>query len=327
MAVTNRACRSVGVALAAMLATGGAAADRLSAVEERGTLTVAVYEDFGPYSCVGRQGRLVGADVALAEALAERMGLGLELVGFSAADTMDSDVEILRVTEEEEAPDLLMHAPVDPVMQDRNPDIHFFGAYFHESMAVLYNRAQLGNVPVVVDRPDPFDGARIGVEMYTLSYTFLTNGFDGRLREGTINHKSVPLAVEALTEGEVAAVMAPRGELQHALAALNGRIAADYGLSALTDLFRTDRVRSEWDVGVAAFGDHRELIQAVERTLGELRDDGTIEGIFAGHGIEWVAPGADAVERAYRGNGGVQLPRGQPDADQVCRRHAPAGLL
>ncbi|MCC5958824.1 MAG: transporter substrate-binding domain-containing protein [Rhodobacteraceae bacterium] len=336
MAAINWLGLAAGAALGFSAVTQSALAERLERVQERGVLTIAVYNDFAPYSCNARAGGLTGVDVELARALAERMNLRAELVGFGSDDSMDSDIQILKQAEEydewrgqnpdKEAPDLMMHVPLDPVFADRNPEFSFFGGYYHELMAVLYDRDRLGDIPAVVSSPDPFTGMPIGVEMYTLSYIFLTNGFDGRLRDSTVNHKSVALAVESLLNGDVAAVMAPRGELQAALAGFN-EVEGNFGISALTDLFRTDRVRSAWDVGLATAKGSPALDSAVEAALEGMRSDGTLAEIFSRYGIAWMPAGANGLDSMADAGGPAGIARQGLDSGRICAKHVPAGLL
>ncbi|ABI58071.1 substrate-binding periplasmic protein [Alkalilimnicola ehrlichii MLHE-1] len=317
----------------ATLFAGSANAERLHEIRDRGTLTVALYNDFGPYSCVGTGGELIGVDVALARALGEKLDLKVELAGFGAQDSMDQDLALLQDEQAEDewdeallerAPDLMMHVPVDPVFQERNADYDIMGAYFHEAMAVLYDREEIGDLGYSVNTPDPFDGLRVGVEMYTYSYTMLTNGFDGRLRSGVVNHKNVPEAVEALLAGETSAVFAPRGELQSALAAFP-EPRTSLALSELRDLFRTDRVRSDWDVGMAVKAGNPELSRAVEEAMAQLVADGTVERIFNEYGIAWVGPGEE-YRLARNGNGPAGVTRTGLERAQLCRATMPAGL-
>ena len=317
----------------ALLFSTGASAERLQEIRDRGTLTVALYNDFGPYSCLGTNGNLIGVDVALAEALANRMELDLELAGFSAQSSMDQDLALLQDEQAEDewdesilarAPDLMMHVPVDPVFQARNSGYEIFGAYFHESMAVLYDREEVGDLGVSINTPDPFEGLRMGVEMYTYSYTMLTNGFDGRLRAGVVNHTNVPEAVQALLSGETSAAFAPRGELQSALAAFP-EPSASLALTEVRDLFRTDRVRSEWDVGLAVKAGNPELTGALKDAMNELLEDGSVERIFNEYGIAWVAPG-ETYQLSRNGSGPGGVTRTGLERGQLCQATIPAGL-
>ncbi|MCK8516037.1 transporter substrate-binding domain-containing protein [Methylonatrum kenyense] len=322
---------------AALLGSATASADRMDEIRDGGTLKIAVYNDFAPYSCVGLERDLTGVDVELANALGESLGVNVELFGFSAADSMDADLERLMDEERDDswrddyfpdrAPDLMMHVPIDPVFAARNPEYEFTAGYFHEAMAVLYDREQLGELPAVVNTPDPFIGERIGVEMYTLSYVFLTNGFDGRLRETTVNHKSVVEAVESLLKGDVSAVMAPRGELHAALATFP-EVEGSFGMSGLDDLFRTDRVRSAWDVGVALQSGNPALQEAVEQAMADLIEDGTVAEIFGYYGIAWTAARGETSANGAMpaGDGPAGVARQGLDRSRVCRATVPAGL-
>lgn len=324
-------------ATVALMASAGVSAERLDEIRDGGTLKIALYDDFTPYSCVGLERDLTGVDVELANALGEKLGMNVELFGFSAGDSMDNDLQRLIDEERDDswrddyfpdrAPDIMMHVPIDPVFADRNPEYEFTAGYFHEAMAVLYDREQLGELPSVINTPDPFLGERLGVEMYTLSYVFLTNGFDGRLRDTTVNHKSVVEAVESLLKGNVSAVMAPRGELHAALATFPDA-EGSFGMSGLDDLFRTDRVRSQWDVGVAMQSGNPGLQSAVEQAMAELIEDGTVAGIFDQYGIAWTGARGDASGNGQMpaGDGPAGVTRLGLDRGRVCRATLPAGL-
>lgn len=322
---------------AALLCSATASGERMDEIHDGGSLKIAVYNDFTPYSCVGLERDLTGVDVELANALGEKLGVNVDLFGFSAGDSMGSDLQRLMDEERDDswsddyfpdrAPDLMMHVPIDPVFAARNPEYEITAGYFHESMAVLYDRERLGELPAVINTPDPFIGERLGVEMYTLSYVFLTNGFDGRLRETTVNHTSVVEAVESLLDGKVSAVMGPRGELHSALATFP-EISGSYAMSGLDDLFRTDRVRSAWDVGVAMQSGNPGLQEAVEQAMADLIEDGTVAEIFAQYGIAWAGARGDVAGNGTMpaGDGPAGVARQGLERSRVCRATVPAGL-
>lgn len=78
----------IGLAAAAALALGAAPAfaDALEAIKERGVLRVAVPQDFPPFGSVGSDMAPVGYDIDMAAAIAERMGVGLELTPVTSAN-------------------------------------------------------------------------------------------------------------------------------------------------------------------------------------------------------------------------------------------------
>lgn len=312
------------------------------AEEDASVLRVAVYENFEPYSCTADSGEgLFGIDVEIAEALAKRLDRRAEVYTFIADDTMDEDLEQLDPPGldkwgqpiERAVPHVLMHVPQDPRFAERNDNYRFTAPYYFESMAVVYDREGMGSLPDQVDTADPFRNARIGVELYTLSYTFATNGFSGQLRDSTRTYDKLSEAVTGLMQGEVEAVFAPRTELQ-SLLAKQGADASRFAISEVINLFRTDRVRSSWDVGVGLRADNEALASAVEAAMEAMRADGTIEAIMAKYGIPQVAPigtmkGADGeiAGQAEKGRHMVLLPSEQAAGLPLCPGGASAGLL
>jgi len=312
------------------------------AEDDASVLRVAVYENFEPYSCTAESGEgLFGVDVEIAEALAKRLDRRAEVYTFVADDTMDEDLEQLDPPGldkwgqpiERPVPHVLMHVPQDPRFAERNADYRFTAPYYFESMAVVYDREGLGSLPDQVDTADPFRDARIGVELYTLSYTFATNGFSGQLRDNTRTYDKLSDAVVGLMEGDVEAVFAPRTELQ-SLLAKQGAEASRFAISEVVNLFRTDRVRSSWDVGVGVREDNEALASAVQGAMKAMRKDGTIDAIMAKYGIPQVAPigtmkGADGeiAGQAAKGRHMVLLPSEQAAELPRCPGGATAGLL
>lgn len=64
-------------------------ADTLSAIRARGHLIVGVKNDYRPYGFVDPSGQIVGLEVDLAREVAQRIGVGLELVPVIASNRME----------------------------------------------------------------------------------------------------------------------------------------------------------------------------------------------------------------------------------------------
>lgn len=87
---SRRDClRWFGAAAAASLAGAPlvSSAATLERIRERGTLTVAVYQDMPPFHVPGK-----GIDVEIAQALAESLGVKLSLLPFAADESMSGDL-------------------------------------------------------------------------------------------------------------------------------------------------------------------------------------------------------------------------------------------
>ena len=84
--------RGLGRAACPNSGAGGGAqqgADTLSAIRARGDLIVGVKNDYRPYGFVDPSGQIVGLEVDLAREVAQRIGVGLELVPVIASNRME----------------------------------------------------------------------------------------------------------------------------------------------------------------------------------------------------------------------------------------------
>src|SRR3954464_11800596 len=122
---------------------GGAAS--LDTVMSRGTLRVAVYRDFPPFSQrVG--GTLEGADVDLAKAVGEKPGLRVDFMELTADENMDDDLRNAVWKGHYlggGVADVMMHVPVNRVFEQRNDLVAIFGAYQRETFAVARDPSKI----------------------------------------------------------------------------------------------------------------------------------------------------------------------------------------
>ena len=100
---------------------------------------------------------------------------------------------------------------------------------------------------------------------------------NGRLRENVMHFRSVGEATKGLLEGRVAAVLAPRAELEAGLAGQT-RFVID------SSKFAELKVDS-WPLGMAVKADQPALADALAGALADLKRDGTVAAIFRRHGI------------------------------------------
>lgn len=269
--------------LCAVLWLGVVAADArpLDDIVEDGTIVIAVYRDFPPFS-YHRDGTLMGVDVDLGRVIAERLGVGVSFMPVTADENMDDDLRNVvwkghYLTRE--VADLMLHVPFDRQLALRNELAAFFAPYFTREFALAYDPEWIAS------NPDPmvFTREKVAVELDSLPDFYLSSAHGGQLRQNVVHYRTVEAATRALVAGEVAAVMAPRSEIEAGL----GADASRFGLGVVA---MTGFARPNWVVGVAVDHNSRDLGYAVEDIVAAEIASGGVERIFARHGISYRPP-------------------------------------
>ncbi|BAQ73861.1 MULTISPECIES: substrate-binding periplasmic protein [Pseudomonas] len=256
-----------------------------------GELKVAVYQDFAPYSFED-QGQPRGVDVELAQALAETLGVRLQLIWAPPGEKLDDDLRdyIWRGSplRHQQLADLMMRVPYDhDYAQKRNElgelandHVVMFGPYQEERWQVAFDRRRLDSVASVA----VFQEHPIGVEVDSVPSFYLTSVFNGMLSAKTHHYPSVQQAFGALRAGQVDAVMAMRGEIDWQL-----HQAADPQL-ALAENAYPNMGKQVWEIGMAVHESNRQLAYAVEEALEGLIRDGRLQALYARYGLRYEVP-------------------------------------
>ena len=267
------------LALAALLLTSLAPAhadEEMDTIRQRGRLSFAVYNEFPPYSNNEK-----GLDVDLAKALAAKLGLKAEIIGFKAGEEMADDLRnmvwkghYLRG----DPANVMMRVPVDPILAKGNEKVRIFAPYHYEviGMARVASRIPVpaGSAAVALE---VFTREKIGVEGESLADSFLLSVLRGRLKENVVHFRSITEAAQALREDKIAAIMAPRGELEGALAGDTRYVIDEAKLGELNP--------KGWPVGMAVKAESADLAAALSGALAELQKDGTVAAIFKKYGV------------------------------------------
>ncbi len=265
---------------AALAVSLPARADSLNDIRKRGSLRVAVYNNFPPYSHQGK-----GIDVELAEALGKQLGLAVQVAGYNPDEDMDDDLRNMVWKGHylgAQPSDVMMHVPVDSYLQGKNDKVKIFGPYHMESIAVA--RVQRIN-PIrgsAANALEVFTREKIGVEGRTLADGFLLGALNGRLRENVGHFASVAAAIDKLKAGELAAVMGSRSEIEAALGKDTRFVIEAVQMPELKF--------NHWPLGMAVKADDSTLADALAGALKELQKNGTIAAIFARNGITHLPP-------------------------------------
>ena len=256
----------------------------LAKVRASGVLKVALYKDNGPYS-EGHAQDMRGVDVALAQALADAMGLKLSLLPFDAGERMDDDLRnmVWKGHYLGYGPaDVMLHVPVDKFLMQENRQTLIFAPYAREVLVVFH---ALDKLPSLRSGED-LQGLPLAAEQGSGAASTLLGYGGGRLRSQVRLFASGEQAAQAVIRGEAAAAHISRAQAEAALKA-SGRPAQGFGL---TQLSLPGLVDNGWPIGMAVKSSHKELAQALESALQQVRASGKLLAIYRERGLTLVAP-------------------------------------
>ena len=244
----SSAASSVASSAASSEAVSSAAAAELTTVEA-GKLTMATNAAFPPYEMTTDAGEFEGIDVDTAKAIAEKLGLELQI------DDMDFDAALLSV--QQGKADIVM-AGVS-VTEDRLLVMDFSDSYATGIQSII--------VPEDSDiaSADDLAGHMIGCQRGTTGYIYCSDDFGD---ESVTAYDNGLTAVQALVNGQVDCVVidsAPAKEF----------VAANEGLVILDSEYAVE----DYAIGMAK--GNTALVEAVNGALAELKADGTIDAILA----------------------------------------------
>jgi polar amino acid transport system substrate-binding protein len=256
----------------------GASLDQL---RTQGRLRIGVYADFVPFSILDGAGTPVGVDVDLARLIAERLGLALDLVLVQAGDSVEDDLRnyVWRGSPiDRSVVNLLLHVPYDRALETRSELAVLVQPYFTETLVVARDLDQVGAAGL-----EGLSGLRVGVELDSLADHYLGSAMGGLLRDGLVHFRRPEAGLAALLNGEVAAFMGLRSQVEAGLGHARGRF--DLGTMDLPGLRMT-----EWAIGAAVRENARDLGYAAGDIMAAAVRDGTMRRIFAAHGIGFGPP-------------------------------------
>ena len=237
---------SVASSASSEAASTSAAAGELTTVMA-GKLTMATNATFPPYEMTTDSGDIEGIDVDTAKAIAEKLGLELQI------DDMDFDAALLSV--QQGKADIAMAGIT--VTDERKAVMAFSDSYATGIQSII--------VPEGSDiaSPDDLAGKKIGTQRGTTGYIYCTDDFG---EDSVVAYDNGLTAVQALNNGQVDAVVidnAPAKEY----------VAANPGLKVLGTSY------AEEDYAIGMNKDNTALVEAVNAALEELKADGTLQSI------------------------------------------------
>ena len=242
---SSAAASSVASSAAASSEAASAAAAELTTVEA-GKLTMATNATFPPYEMTTDNGTIEGIDVETAQAIADKLGLELQI------DDMDFDAALLSV--QQGKADIAMAGIT--VTDERKAVMAFSDSYATGIQSIIVpNDSDIAS-------PDDLAGKKIGTQRGTTGYIYCSDDFG---EDSVVAYDNGLTAVQALNNGQVDAVVidnAPATEY----------VAANPGLKVLD----TSYAEEDYAIGMAKGS---ALEDAINKALEELKADGTLQAI------------------------------------------------
>ena len=212
-----------------------------------GKLTMSTNAAFPPYESTDDNGNFVGIDIDVAAAIAEKLGLELQV------DDMDFDAALLAAQNGKS--DLVMAGVT--VTEDRQLVMDFSDSYATGIQSIIVKEDS------DIASPDDLADKMIGTQRGTTGYIYCSDDFGD---EHVTPYDNGLTAVQALVNGQVDAVVidnAPAKEF----------VEANPGLKIL------DTAYAEEDYAIGFAKGNTAMQNAVNTALEELKNDGTLQAI------------------------------------------------
>ena len=212
-----------------------------------GKLTMSTNAAFPPYESTDDNGNFVGIDIDVAAAIAEKLGLELQV------DDMDFDAALLAAQNGKS--DMVMAGVT--VTEDRQLVMDFSDSYATGIQSIIVKEDS------DIASPDDLADKMIGTQRGTTGYIYCSDDFGD---EHVTPYDNGLTAVQALVNGQVDAVVidnAPAKEF----------VEANPGLKIL------DTAYAEEDYAIGVAKGNTAMQNAVNTALEELKNDGTLQAI------------------------------------------------
>ena len=214
---------------------------------EPGILTMGTNAAFPPYEYKDGD-TIVGIDAEIAQALADKLGLQLEIVDMDFSSLITSiqsgkiDISLAGMT----------------VTEERKQNVDFTDSYATGVQSIIVKEGS------DIQSVDDLEGKLIGVQEGTTGHLYCSDDYG---EENVIAYTNGATAVQALLQDKVDCVVIDQQPAK-------AFVEANEGLQILDTAYTTE------DYAAAVSKDNPELTAALNTALQELKDDGTIQGIL-----------------------------------------------
>lgn len=212
------------------------------------TLTMGTNATFPPYEYVDDDGNIIGIDAEIAAAIAEKLGMELEikdmefdsLITACAGGSVDMVLAGMTVTDE------------------RKESVNFSDSYATGIQVIIVKEdSEIATV-------DDLEGKTIGVQSGTTGDIYCRDDYG---EDSVKQYNNGALAVAALQNGQVDCVVIDNEPAKNF-------VAANEGLKILDTEYITE------DYAIAVAKENTELLEKINNAMAELKADGTIDKII-----------------------------------------------
>lgn len=208
------------------------------------TLTMGTNASFPPYEYVDDNGKIVGIDAEIAQAIADKLGMKLEI--------KDMEFDSLIPAVKSKSIDLVLAGMT--VNEERKQSVNFSDSYSTGVQVVIVKENS------EIKTVDDLKGKKIGVQAGTTGDAYCSDDFG---EENVKQFSNGSLAVAALANDQVDCVVIDNEPAKN-------YVAANSGLKILDTEYVTE------DYAIAISKDNDDLLKKVNDALKELKDDGTV---------------------------------------------------
>lgn len=262
----------------------------LDEIVARGTLTIAVYDDFAPYSWLDASGQPQGIDIGVGRILAQALAVEARFNFVQAGETLNQDLMsyIWRGTVlNEPVSNVMLRVPYNLDFACTVDQVVFTGQYAAEQIAIAYSLAAYPDaVPSDLPRhegapvPAFFRYDPVAVENDSIADFYLTAFPGGQIGPNIHRYPRMDAAMAALKQAEVMAAMGPQAQLQ---------FGAGEGVAVHTPPLPQFAL-AKWTLGLAVHQSHRDLAYALDDAVAAALADGRIAKVYSDLGLSFTPP-------------------------------------
>jgi polar amino acid transport system substrate-binding protein len=259
-------------------------------IKKSGEITIAVYEDFPPYSFM-ENGVAKGIDIELGTMIAKSLNVKpvWSFTGFDENLSADLRNNVWRgnVVHKNKS-DVMLRIPYDydylritdkSTGQLETDMVSIKGPYQSEKWIIATNKAVIPQINTL----GIFAYQTVGVEIDLLPDLHLSGFARGILTKNIKHYNKFTDAINDLKSGKIDAVAGLKSQIEYLLDYKNN--SDKYYLSE-----NIPQMKSQWDLATAVSSNYRDLSYHIDNVIDKAYKDGEIKKIFDDFGVTYIPP-------------------------------------